>query len=457
MHPPKPFGIRTFLLIWFGEMISLIGSGLTSFGLGVWVYQRTGSATEFALIAVAAVLPGIVISPLAGAIVDRYDRRKVLIVSDLCAALSTVAVALLLVNNSLQLWHIYITAMVSSSASAFQSPAYTASVSQLVAKTHYGRAAGLVAAAEGASQIIAPALAGVLIGLIGLSGIIIVDFATFLFAVSILLVVRFPVYTKTTSSTEQKSIWQEAGYGWRYLTERRGLLALMLFFAFMNLTLSLVNQLLTPMVLSFSSPEGLGLIVSVSGIGMVIGSALLAVWGGPRQPIIIIYGAGLLQGLTMMMMGWRESIALLAIARFIALVGSPIINGSAQVLLQRKVPVDMQGRVFSVTRMLARVSIPLAYVLCGPLADRVFQPVMTPNGILASSMGQIIGVGEGRGIALMYIVFGLVTLIGTLGAFLYKPMRNIERELPDVTPDDPAPPQPQTEAVTNTSYALSPA
>jgi MFS transporter, DHA3 family, macrolide efflux protein len=455
----QPNGMRIFLLVWFGQMISIIGSSLTSFGLGVWVYERTGSATEFAVIAVAAILPGIVIAPLAGAVVDRHDRRRLMILSDLCAALSTAAVAVLLVNNNLQIWHIYVTAIVSSSASAFQNPAYTASISQLVPKTHYGRAAGLITAAEGAAQIIAPALAGVLIGFIGLHGIIAVDFATFLFGVSVLLVVRFPAYTKTTNSENERktSIWQEAGYGWRYMLERRGLLALMLFFAFINLTLSLVNQLLTPMVLSFSSPEGLGLIVSASGVGLMLGSAAMAVWGTPRRRILVIYGTGLLQGFTMIMMGWRESIALLATARFMALVVSPLVNGSAQVLLQRKVPVDMQGRVFSATRMLARASIPLAYLLSGPLADGVFQPMMTQNGALASSLGQIIGTSAGRGIALMYIVFGLVTLVGTLTAFLYKPMRNIERELPDVTPDDPPPPQVQAEAAARAPYALSPA
>jgi MFS family permease len=368
-----------------------------------------------------------------------------------------VAVALLLVNNSLQIWHIYITAMVSSSASAFQSPAYAASISQLVAKKHYGRAAGLITAAEGAAKIIAPALAGVLIGLIGLPGIIAIDFAAFLFAVSVLLVVRFPSYAKMTEGTGQKSIWQEARYGWRYLLERQGLLALMLFFAFINFTLSLVSQLLTPMVLSFSSPEGLGLIVSASGIGILAGSVVMATWGGPRRRMTVLYGFGILQGITMILMGWRESIELLAIARFILLIGSPIVNGSLQVLLQRKVPVNAQGRVFSATQMVAWASIPLAYVLCGPLADQVFEPILAQGGTLANSVGQIIGVGDGRGIALMYIVFGLVTLIGTLIAFLYKPMRNVEHELPDVTPDDPTPPQAQAEVAVNGGYTLSPA
>lgn len=457
MSNPKSHGMRTFLIIWFGQMISLVGSSLTSFGLGVWVYERTGSATEFALIAVAAVLPGILISPFAGAIVDRYDRRKVMIVSDLCAGLSTVIIAVLLFNNSLQVWHIYLTAMLSSSASAFQQPAYAASISQLVSKNHYGRAAGLISSADAASRIIAPALAGVLIGLIGLSGIIAIDFITFMFAVGTLLLVRFPAYQKQTKNEERSSIWQEAGFGWRYLLQRRGLLALMLFFAFANFTLSLVSQLLTPMVLSFSTSEGLGLIVSAGGLGLLIGSVAMATWGTPKRQMMIVYGFGILQGVTMIIMSWRESIVLLAAARFVVLIASPIVNGSLQVLLQRKVPEGIQGRVFSATRMVAWATIPVAYLLSGILADRIFEPVMAVDGVLAQSVGQFIGSGDGRGIALMYIVFGLVTLLGTFIAFLYKPMRNVERELPDVKPDDPTPPQPEVSKLQHRAYAPTPA
>jgi MFS family permease len=442
--------MRTFLFIWFGQMISLIGSGLTSFGLGVWVYERTGSATEFALIAVAAVLPSILISPLAGAIVDRYDRRKVMILSDLCAGLSTVIVALLLFSGNLQIWHIYLTSIINSTASAFQNPAYAASISQLVPKQHYGRAAGLTTTAQAASLIIAPGLAGVLISSIGLAGIIAIDFVTFLFAVSTLMLVRFPAYKAPAKADQKKtSIWQEARDGWRYLLARRGLLGLMLFFAFINFTLSLVSQLMTPMVLSFSLPEGLGLIVSSGGIGMLIGSVVMGVWGGPRRRMIAIYGFGVLQGLTMILIGWRESVIMIALARFAVLIGSPIVNGTAHVLQQRKVPADMQGRVFATSRMLSWMSIPLAYLLSGPLADSLFEPALAQNGILAGSIGQIIGVGDGRGMALMFIIGGLLTLLGTLAAFLYAPMRNIERELPDVTPDDPTPPDAETSASTS--------
>ncbi len=437
--------MRTFYLIWFGQLISLIGSSLTSFGLGVWVFERTGSATEFTLIAVAAFLPAIVVSPLAGALVDRHDRRKVMIAADLAAGLSTVAVTLLLLSGRIEVWHIYITSMISSAASAFQSPAYSAAITQLVPKSQYSRAISLVTGAEGAARVLAPALAGALIGVIGLAGIIAIDFASFLFAVGTLLFVRFPSYQRIVSSAAA-SVWQEALHGWRFLTERRGLFATILFFAFLNFTLSMVSQLLVPMVLSFAGSNQLGIVVAMGGAGVLAGSAILAGWRGPRRKMVIVYGFGMLQGATMLLIGWRESIVLIGLARLLLSVGSPIVNGTLHILLQRKVPAGMQGRVFSTVHLLAWFTIPAAYVLSGPLADHVFGPMLLTGGALAGSVGAIIGVGDGRGMGLMFILFGVLTLIGTGAALLYGPMRRVERELPDVTPDDLPPPDLERES-----------
>jgi len=452
----KPASMRTFYLVWFGQMISLIGSSLTSFGLGIWVFQQTGSATQFGLIAVAAILPGIIISPLAGAIIDRHDRRRVMMLADLTAGLSTMAVALLLFTGNLEIWMIYITAAISSAASAFQGPAWAAAISQLVPKQRLERAAGLGSASQGIAMILGPALAGALIGIIGLSGIIALDFASFLFAVGTLLAVRFPAYQRSAAPHEERpSLWQDVRYGWQYLLKRPGLFAMVVFFAFINFTWALMDPLLTPMVLSFGQPAELGLIVSAMGVGIMVGSVLMATWGGFKRMLITIYGFGLLQGLMMILMGWRASIALLALANLALLIGSPLINGSVQVLLQKKVEQDVQGRVFAAGRMLAMIAIPVAYLLSGPLADNVFNPLLRENGALAGSIGQIIGVGEGRGIALMYILAGTLTLIGTGAAFLYGPMRRIQTELPDVTPNDPPPPAPIGEPVAETAIAAA--
>src|SRR5215213_5137860 len=195
--------LRTFIIVWFGQLVSLVGTGLTSFGLGVWVFQRTGSATEYALISVFAVLPGILLSPVAGVIVDRHDRRKIMILSDSVAALSTLVIALLYVSGTLAVWHIYISAMVSSASSAFQFPAYSASTSLLVPKQHLGRASGMMRSASAISLIISPALAGVLVVQIGLQGIIAIDFSTFLVAMLALAVVRFPAVPRRADASHE--------------------------------------------------------------------------------------------------------------------------------------------------------------------------------------------------------------------------------------------------------------
>lgn len=454
MNTVQNGGMRTFLLVWFGQLISLIGSSLTSFGLGVWVYQRTGSATEFALISVAAILPSILVAPVAGAIVDRYDRRKVMIFSDICAGLSTVAMALLLFSGSLQIWHIYLASMISSAAGAFQAPAYGAATTLLVPKEHYGRAAGLVSTAQGISHIVAPALAGVLITVIGLQGIMLIDFATFLFAVGTLMLVRFP--SPKTEQVEQAktSITQDMRSGWRYLLDRRGLFWLIVYFTFINFTFSIVHVLLTPMVLGFGTTEGLGLIISSVGAGMLVGSVLMGIWGGPKRRMIIVFTVGILQAMAMIVSGWRESVALIAFVYFVVFVFNPVINGSFKVLLQRKVHPQMQGRVFATVSMLAMAAMPVGFVLSGPLADNIFEPLMRAEGSLAGSIGQIIGVGEGRGMALMYVIAGLLTLLGTLALYLYPPARNIERDLPDVTPDEPT--SPDAEMVTAETLAAVP-
>ena len=213
--------MRTFLVIWFGQLISTLGSGLTGFALSVYIFQRTGSVTELSLAVLAASLPGILISPIAGVVVDRWDRRWILVLSDTGAALSTLAIWLLLGSGKLEIWHIYLANALNASLGAFQYPAYLASTSLLVPKQHLGRAAGLGQLSDALSMVVTPLLAGFLVVAIQLEGVILIDFATFLFAVLTLLLVRIPMpKTSAEGVSARGSFWREAGYGWKYLKER---------------------------------------------------------------------------------------------------------------------------------------------------------------------------------------------------------------------------------------------
>lgn len=427
-------GFRTFLVIWSGQLVSLTGSGLTGFALGVWVYQRTGSVTQFALISLFTALPGILFSPLAGALVDRWDRRWAMILSDTGAGLCTLIVALLLAANRLEVWQIYILMALSSTFSAFQWPAYSASITLLVPKEHFGRASGMVQLGEAFAQIASPTLAGVLIGVIQVEGIILIDFLSFILAVLTLSLVRIPK-PKTTAEgmAGQGSLLREAAYGWRYIRARPGLLGLLLLFAATNFTSGIVQVLFTPLVLSFTTAAVLGTILSIGGLGFLGGSLTMSAWGGPNTRVYGIYAFLLLQSVVLFAAGFPPQVTVLAAAAFLYFFSHPIVNGCSQAIWQSKTAPDVQGRVFAVRRMIAWSSLPLAYLAAGPLADQIFEPLLYEGGALANSVGQIIGTGQGRGIGLLFIILGIVSLLATAAGILYPRLREVETELPDIS------------------------
>jgi DHA3 family macrolide efflux protein-like MFS transporter len=430
-------GMRIFIVVWFGQLISLLGTHLTGFALGVWVFQRTGSVTQFALISVFTTLPGIIVSPLAGTLVDRWNRRWAMILSDSGAGLSTLAIALLLLSNHLDIWHIYLATAVSSIFNSFQWPAYTAAITLLVPKQHLGRSSGMTQLGEAIARIISPMLGGILLAAIQIWGVLLIDFATFLFALVTLLSVRFPDSKTTIAGQAGKgSLLGELAYGWHYITARPGLLGLLAFFAATNFTIGIVVTLVTPLVLSFASAIVLGTVLSTGGIGMLLGSIIMSVWGGPKQRILGILGFGLLQGIVVFVGGLRSSAFLIAAAAFVFLFNTPIIFGCSQVIWQRKVAPEIQGRVFALRRMIAMSSSPLASLVAGPLADYLFEPLLVVGGPLTGTIGKLIGVGPGRGIGLLFIVMGILTMLTAAVGYLYPRLRMVEEELPDAITDN---------------------
>ena len=434
-------GMRTFTIIWFGQLISFIGSGLTQFALSVWVFQKTNSITLFGLILLFSTLPGILLFPITGALIDRWDRRIVLILSDSVAALATLSVIALLFTGQLAVWHIYVATAVISTASSFQYPAFSASVTLLVPQKKLGRAGGMMQFNEATMSILAPLLAGVLMAQFPIQNVILIDFATFLVALLTLLIVRIPNPKKTAESSpgQKKSLLREAAYGWSYLRARSGLVALLLFFAAFNLTRGMAQVLFMPLVLSFGSTVSLGTIMAIGGTGMLLGSLVMSAWGGPTRRVRGVLGLGLLYGVFIALFGIRPFVPLFAVAAFFTLFIIPILSATNQVIWQTKIAPEVQGRVFATRSMLAWSTAPIAYLIAGPLADNVFEPLMAVGSPLANSLvGQIIGVGPGRGIGLMYIVIGLLPIIAATAAYLYPRLRLLEDELPDAIPATPS-------------------
>lgn len=429
-------GVFVFLLVWAGQLVSLIGATLTAFALGVWVYQRTGSATLFSLIAVCSRLPGIVIAPIAGALVDRWDRRWTMIFSDFGSALTVLSLVLLLFFGDLEVWQICLAMVVTSALSAFQWPAYSAATTLLVPKKHYGRAAGMVQTGEALGQIVSPAVGGVLLAVVSLQGIFLISFATFVFSILTLLSVRFPGAVRSGDTVAaQKSLLREVAFGWSYVTSRPGLLALLIFFAAVNFLGGFILVLTTPLVLSFASPSVLGTVLSIGGSGMLVGGMLMSAWGGPKRRMHGVLGFQVLTAACFVLAGWRSSPELITVAAFFFFFSLPFVNGSSQAIWQSKISPEVQGRVFAVRRMIAWSCVPLSYLVAGPLADYVFEPLMVADGPLAGTVGQLIGTGPGRGIGLLFIVMGLLTLMLAAVGYSYPRLRLLEDEIGDAVPD----------------------
>lgn len=440
----NPRGLRTFFIIWLGQVVSTVGSSLTGFVLGVWVYLRTGSATQFALIAACATLPAILLAPVAGALVDRHDRRKVMIAADFGAAFSTVCVALLYGAGALQVWHIWAATAFAAACNAFQNPAWNASLTLLVPREHLGRANGLVQTGQ-ALGIIAPVLAAGLVAGIGVGGVIAIDLATFAFAVATLLVVRIPRPAASAAGTAARgSLRREAAVGWGYLRARRGLLWLTLLFSLFNFFMATAAVLVQPLILSFASVGTLGWLMMAGGAGMLAGGLVMGAWGGPRRRINGVLGFVGLGGVALFLHGLAPSPWLIAVVAPSFLFTLPVVSGSYVAILQSRVPADVQGRVFATVRMLGMAATPLAYFLAGPLADRVFEPAMERGGPLAALLGGWIGTGDGRGIAVMFMVSGLALAATAAVAYGAPAIRAVEDE--DAGPA-PARVAPRTAAV----------
>ncbi|KQZ59168.1 MULTISPECIES: MFS transporter [unclassified Lysobacter] len=422
-------GLRDFLLIWVGQLVSGVGSRLTSFALGIWVYQTTGSTTRFALIFVAMAVPALLISPIAGALVDRWDRRRTMIVCDAVSALTMLALALLYATDTLALWHVYAGVGISAMANAFLQPAYAASIPLLASQEQLTRVNGLVQTGFAVAQVGGPLLAGVLVSTISMQGVLIVDALTFAIGVVALLFARVP--RPARSEDAEQGLWQEAATGFRYVRDRGGLLGLLLVFGATNFLFGIASIAITPLVLSFADATLLGVQMAVGGCGLLLGGLAMSTWGGPRRRIHGVLGFSLAAGVLLAVHGLAPSFALVLVAGFGFFLTLPVLNASNAALWQSKVPADLQGRCFAIQRVLSEAAMPLGYCLAGPLAERVFEPLMAPGGALAGSVGAWIGVGPGRGLGLMFIVLGVLMTLVAASAYVVRAIRRIEDEIPD--------------------------
>lgn len=431
----RPSGMFAFSIVWLGQVVSLLGSAMTQFALTIWVWQETGQATQLALVGFFAFGPTVFLSPLAGALVDRLNRKLVMMLSDLGAGVASIIMLLLISSNQLEVWHLYILAAWVGAFSAFQFPAYSAAISTMIDKSQYARANGMLSLADESSRIAAPVLAGGLIAFLGLRGILIIDIVSFSFAILMLFLVAIPQPKQQPDAQQSKpSLWQDSLFGFRFMLEKRPLLHLQLVFLAINFTSTFSTILLAPLILArtLNNELILGSVQSSLGVGGVVGGLLLSLWGGPKRKI-----HGVLIGMAMsglcgsVLLGVGQDLRLWLLGGFFFFVSVPILNGSNQAIWQAKVPLEHQGKVFAARRLIAQITAPLAMLLAGPLADNIFEPLMLPDKPLAQSLGWLVGTGEGAGIGLIMVLFGLLSTLVGLGAYLVPSVRNVETLLPD--------------------------
>ena len=376
------------------------------------------------------------LGPVAGSVADRFSRKKVILWADSGNAVITLLAFVLLFYGRLEIWNIYVIALIGSVFSAFQEPAFGASIVMLVPRKDLQRANGMTQMTNALGNLVPPLIAGLLFGVIGLKGIMLIDFITYFAALGTVIISRIP-QPERIEPEEKESQWREAMAGWRYLKSTGGLLGLVFYFALVNFMINYAAVLTSPMVLATFSPAILGYIQTAGGVGMLIGSIILSVWGGPKKKIISILIFVSISSTGLVIAGLRPNAYLIAIGYFVLLFVIPLASGSSQAIFQTKVPLDLQGRVYAMRGMISRSMMPLAFLTAGPLADLVFEPMMQEGGLLANTfVAQVLGTGTGRGIGLIFIIAGLSTILISIIAYLNPNLRLIESRIPDVIPEE---------------------
>jgi predicted MFS family arabinose efflux permease len=434
---PRPTGMFAFTIVWLGQLVSVLATSMTQFALTIFVYTKAGDAkaTAMGLMQVFYITPFLIISPFAGAMVDRYDRKLMMMMSDLVAGAATVGILILQWMGILEVWHLYLASALQGLGNAFQWPAYSAAISTMVPKEQYGRANGMMSLVEAGPNVIAPLLAGALLPLIGLTGIMAIDVATFVLAVGALLGVHVPQPPRTSEGQQGRgSLLREAAYGFQYIFARPSLLGLQIVFFFGNLFAGIGFTVMAAMILTRSgnSEITLGSVLTAGAIGGVVGGIVMSAWGGTRRKVHGVLFGHVVSGLLgSTLLGLGQGVPVWMAAAFLGASLIPWINGSNQAIWQAKVAPDVQGRVFAARRLIAWFTQPVAPLIGGPLADYLLEPGMQVGGRLAGAFDWLVGSGPGAGMALLLVVTGVMISLVGLGGYFIPAVREAETILPD--------------------------
>jgi MFS family permease len=426
---------RPFYLLWCGETVALIGASLMEFALGVWVYQKTGSAMNFSGVLVAAILPAVLVMPIAGRVADRFDRRYVMVVADLTAVVLLLTLAWFLWRNSLEVMHLYAFNAAVSLIGAFRTPAYTASVSKLLPKEKYTQASGLMGVSANVLSMFAPLVAGSLMAAIGLQGIVFIDIIAF--ATGSILILNAFFYAARINNNINKiradsteAVKGSVALALVYFKKEPLMLGLLVYTVLQQGLVTLASTMIMPLILSHYSENDLGVILTVGGVGGLIGSIILALMGELKRLMLWALVADVVLALCILLVGVNTSFNLYCASVFTALLVAGFAQGCNHALWMRKISNEHQGRIFSIINVAALLTISIVAMGGGYSADHIFEPALSKGGWLEQTLGPWIGTGKGRGIGLMFVISGFIGVLISLVGFLTR-LRRLDLIVPD--------------------------
>lgn len=400
---------RTFLLLWGGELISAVGSGLTSFGLGVYVFQKTGSAAGMALVALLAFLPALMLSAPAGVLADRCDRRLLMMAGDGLSALGVIYILICMMSGGAALHQICAGVFISSVFSSLLEPSYRATVTDLLTKEEYSRAGGMVSIAGSARYLISPLIAGMLLTAADVRLLLAIDISTFFLTVTCTAVVRKRISAKPPERTD--SFMESFREGWNAMTRKRGVLILVIVSAVMTCFMGTMQILAEPMILDFQSSRVLGIAETVCACGMLVSSLILGARGLKRNFTKILCASLALAGLSMIGFGLRENMVMIGAFGFAFFFMLPFANNCLDYLVRTNIDAQKQGRAWGLISFLSQTGYVAAYGTAGLAADR------------AAAAGNI---STGRGAAAVIMISGAMLAAAAIVLYRFDDVRDLE-------------------------------
>jgi DHA3 family macrolide efflux protein-like MFS transporter len=431
-----PSGMAGFTVVWAGQLVSVLTSSMSAFALSIWMFQKTGSATAMSIMEVSFILPFMLISLFAGVLVDRHDRKLMMMVSDMTAAIATAGILLLQAAGLLQTWHLYVANVLYGLGNAFQWPAYSAAIATMVPKEKYGRANGMMTLIDSGPAVFAPILAGAIMPFLGLTGILGIDLLTFFLAIAALLFVHIPKPELTVEGQAGKgSLFKEMAFGFKYIFQRPSLRAYLGVVLGINIASGFADYcIFAPMILSRSGQNTVvfGAVQTAIAVGGVIGGLIMSLWGGFKHRTLTMLGGWAFTAVVgNIAFGMSRTPVFWIATCLIASMSFPITHGAAQAVWQAKVAPDVQGRVFAARRTIAWFTNPIMPLVAGTLADRVTEPFMRTQTPLSHAAAWLVGTGSGSGMSLQYVLSGVLWLGVLTVGFLTPAFRNMETILPD--------------------------